>query len=597
MEILKQVKKDMKHIPLRAWLLILIGTLTWSITMVKSGLVYSYGMGFWGPNGHDGVWHISLAKSLADGSWNIPMFAGETIRNYHIGFDLLLAVLHKITFIPIVNLYFQFLPPIFALLTGILIYKFVYTWQRDRSKAYWATFFVYFGGSFGWVLTYLRNGDFGGESIFWSQQSLSTLINPPFALSLIFVFSGLNLLIQGLRDNNKKYLTVATFLFGLLVQIKVYAGILVLGGLFVSGLWRTIQRKGISLFKVFTGALIISILIFSPINNSSGDFVVIKPFWFLETMMGLSDRVGWQKFGEAMVNYKLGGVWFKGIAAYSTAFVIFIIGNMGTRVVGGVWVIRKLKKIKKLNYIDVFVLSIIAAGIVLPMFFVQRGTAWNTVQFFYYSLVFMGIIAGVVFANLLSKLGVNGTEKTGMQLKIRTRSVFIYKYLVIGIFLLLTIPPIVATLRHYLPTRPPAKISIVELEALEFLSKQPDGVVLTQPFDKKAAGAAVSNPPRPLYLYESTAYVSAFSGKEVYMEDEVNLEITGYDWRGRREEVGKILRYKDIRILRDFLEKNNITYIYWTKNSNSREFWDDKGLEKIFSNKKAYIYNAKELFE
>ena len=41
--------------------------------MVKSGLVYDYGMGFWGPNGHDGVWHVSLASSLARGTLNTDL--------------------------------------------------------------------------------------------------------------------------------------------------------------------------------------------------------------------------------------------------------------------------------------------------------------------------------------------------------------------------------------------------------------------------------------------------------------------------------------------------------------------------------------------
>jgi len=45
-----------------AALLIIIGSLVWSLTMVKSGLCWDAkcvgGIGFWGPNGHDGVWHI-----------------------------------------------------------------------------------------------------------------------------------------------------------------------------------------------------------------------------------------------------------------------------------------------------------------------------------------------------------------------------------------------------------------------------------------------------------------------------------------------------------------------------------------------------------
>src|SRR3990167_4193807 len=167
-------------------LLILIGSLTWSLTMVKSGLVYPFGMGFWGPNGHDGVWHISLSQSLSQGSWQMPVFAPEVIKNYHIGFDLILAALHKITFIPIHNLYFQILPPIFALVIGVGVYLFVYEWRKSRYQAFWATFFTYFAGSLGWLVTYLRHRQFEGESMFWSQQSISTLVNPPFALSLIF---------------------------------------------------------------------------------------------------------------------------------------------------------------------------------------------------------------------------------------------------------------------------------------------------------------------------------------------------------------------------------------------------------------------------
>ena len=114
------------------WLLIIIGTITWSLTMVRSGWLYSYGMGFWGANGHDAIWHIALAESLSRGSLQMPVFAGFGIQNYHIGFDLILAALHRITFIPVVNLYFQIIPPIMAILIGLLTYNFVYIWRKSK---------------------------------------------------------------------------------------------------------------------------------------------------------------------------------------------------------------------------------------------------------------------------------------------------------------------------------------------------------------------------------------------------------------------------------------------------------------------------------
>src|SRR3989338_3123411 len=126
------------------WILITIGTIVWSLTMVKSGLVYSFGMGFWGPNGHDGVWHLAIISGLSRFSLAMPIFAGELIKNYHLGFDVLVAFLHLLTSIPSVNLYFQILPPVTAALIGFLVYK--------LTGNIWSVFFTYFGGSLGWIL-------------------------------------------------------------------------------------------------------------------------------------------------------------------------------------------------------------------------------------------------------------------------------------------------------------------------------------------------------------------------------------------------------------------------------------------------------------
>src|SRR5258706_12556923 len=87
----------------RAVAIIVIGTLAWSWTMVKSGWLYSYGLGFWGANGHDGVWHIALIESLAKGTFRMPVFSGADLQNYHIGFDLMVALIYKITHVPVVN--------------------------------------------------------------------------------------------------------------------------------------------------------------------------------------------------------------------------------------------------------------------------------------------------------------------------------------------------------------------------------------------------------------------------------------------------------------------------------------------------------------
>ena len=80
-------------------------------------------------------------------------------------------------------------------------------------------------------------------------------------------------------------------------------------------------------------------------------------------------------------------------------------------------------------------------GLVLAMTFVQKGTPWNTIQFVYYSLFFSGIVAGIAFQQFIEK---------------KAKPV---RGILIVALLILTLPTTYSTLKHYVPTRPPAKVS------------------------------------------------------------------------------------------------------------------------------------------
>ncbi len=527
----------------------LLGTITWSVTMVKSGLIYKYGMGFWGPNGHDGIWHIAVINSLAKGTLSMPVYAGENLKNYHIGFDFLVAIIHKVTSISVINLYFQIIPPILAFLIGYLVYRLVFTWRRSKLQALLASFFVYFSGSFGWIVTLLRGEGIGGESLFWAQQSLSTLINPPFALSLVIIFIGLLSLIRYQNTTTAGNLLITAFLFGLLIQIKIYAGVLVILALFFSGVWSILKNRRYQIFYLSIFTLIISILLILPTYDLKTKSLIFQPFWFLESMVATTDRFYWPKMASALYNYKLSGNILKMTLAYALTFLIFIIGNLGLRIITLPWIKGKIKTIKNLDVLDIMIFSIIFLGILLPMLFIQTGNSWNSIQFFYYSLIFLSIISGVAVGGYIEKL------KLGKS----SHNIPIYKlkiYTITVMLIVLTIPTIISTLRHYLPSRPPTMIPATELSALMFLGKQSDGIILPVPFNKELADKWASDPPKPLYLYESTAYVSAITGKQTYLEDEVNLEITGYEWRQRKDDVTNNIN--NISHLRSL----GITYIY-----------------------------------
>ncbi len=550
--------------------MILFGSFIWSLTMVKSGLIYSYGIGFWGPNGHDGIWHLSLITGLARGSFGMPIFAGELIKNYHIGFDLLVAVLHLISDLPVSFLYFQILPPLLALGVGWSVMGFLKAWKKDDRAIRWGLFFTYFGGSFGWLVSLIRNGQTGGESMFWSQQSISTLLNPPFALSLIIVFFSLTSLLKYQRHPTKTAWLISVILFGFLLEIKVYAGILALGSLLVISVYEFLTEKKTGLLRIFLGSLVISLIIFLPFNRNSQSLIVLRPGWFLETMLIYSDRFYWPRLYHTIVDSRQLHNWPKSLLGYFLALFIFLIGNLGTRVLALIAVIKN----RKPDIVSLFIYSFIFGGLLLPMLFLQKGTPWNTIQFFYYSQIFLGILAALFISGLFGRLNHHKY----------------FRYAIWLLIIIVTIPTTLDTLDHYLPSRPPAMISKDELQALNKLASLPPGNVFTYPIQPDA----YYPPPRPLYYYDSTAYVSAYSGHPVFMEDTVNLNITGFDWPRRQAQSEEFIAMQNINQAREFLHQNRIKYIYLALVAKYRPFLtaSQLGGKIIFENSQASIWQV-----
>ena len=141
------IKKNLPTI-----LLIFFGSIILISTMFRSGLSYPFGVGFWGPNAHDGLWHLSLINQI---KLSIPpanpIYSGTLLSNYHWGFDLVVALLSKILFINPFILYFQILPFIFAIFIGFLSYVLSLSITKNKITAFFFVFLNYFAGSFGYT--------------------------------------------------------------------------------------------------------------------------------------------------------------------------------------------------------------------------------------------------------------------------------------------------------------------------------------------------------------------------------------------------------------------------------------------------------------
>jgi hypothetical protein len=563
-------------------LVIFLGVILQLIPVFRTGWVYSYGMGFWGANGHDGVWHTSLANALLRGvPPENPALSGVVLKNYHYLFDLLLGISHQFSAISLEDLLFRFYPLLLSLMLGIGSYLLVTKLFKSKVAALISLFFVYFAGSFGWIATYLTSKVLSGESAFWANQLVSFNFNMPFAISLINLIVFLLLFIVFIEEYSPFLLSVLILIAGSLVGFKSYAGILVIATLFFIGVASYLKEKKTDLLKLFIGSSLFSLVFILPNFTPGIQFFIFSPFWLVHSMIDDPDRVGWTRLSMARLAYFERGQWFKFFLVETIGLGLFLVGNLGMKVWGGIYIfVNRSPRSGKLCLSFIvnrmfwnFLIIFSGLSVLIPLIFIQAGNSWNIVQFFYYFMFFGALFSGPALYLFFKKVP-------------KVLSVPL-----IAIVLIAAPVNSIASANMYVGKNPHTFISPLELQALTFLAKKPEGAVLTMPFDKNARSNL--SDPVPLFAYDSTAYVGALSSKPTYYEDDSEQEILQTDSLKRVVAERDFFSAESAVKQTEFLKSANIRYIYILKYFKINIDEQSLNLSKVFDNNEIAIYESK----
>ena len=201
-------------------------------------------------------------------------------------------------------------------------------------------------------------------------------------------------------------------------------------------------------------------------------------------------------------------------------------------------------------------------GLILPILFIQNVNPWNTIQFMYYSLFFLGIFTA--------------------------KYVYKFKIYILIPFLILAVITSIGTLKDYTGYFSSSRLGYTELLALDKLKDQPEGIVLSPLYYYPRARNIYA--PKPLYSYVSTAYISALSGQPEFLSDTINLDITGLDYLTRARDIQRFYNTMDKQWGIDFLTKNKISYVYETPLQKLKLAPFDLKLTKIFDSGEINIY-------
>jgi len=554
--------------------LILVGTIFQSLPVIKSGLVTSFGISFWGPNAHDGIWHLALVDQLVKGVIpQNPIFAGEYLKNYHYFYDLLVAATHKMTGVVTLDLIFRLYPVLFSLAFGVGTYYLSKKLFKSEIIALISVYLAYFSGSFGWIVEFLRERHIGGESAFWSNQPISFNLNPPFAISLIILICFVYLLNLYFEKATFAKATLLILILGSLVSFKAYGAVVAMGALGLFAMVRVLRKKDFSQMLILTGGIVMSILILLPnyggsLFKGTGGIFNFAPFWFVHSMIDSPDRVGWTRLSlMRMVGYEQKN-YLKIFTSETIGLLIFLVGNLGVRVLSAAYLVNIKTVFRQQILLYLFLVTLISLA--LPILFIQVGNPWNAIQFFYYGLFTTALFASVSIAWLFKK------GKIG-------------KILAIAFLVIAPINALV-TANGYLSNTPVVVLNSGEKQALDFLGNQTKGVVLTYPYDPSLRNNIQA--PIPLPIYETSAYVSAFANKQTYLEDQIQQEILQTDYKPRLVLQGYFFKDLDSSKKIDFLQQNHISYIYLPKIFNVSLPVDKLNLKVIFQNEAATVYEV-----
>lgn len=542
------------------------------MTIMPSGSYYcsgsSCGVFFWGAHGHDAVWHLAIInRAFNSFPFASPIFAGEPLKGYNYLLDLILFLLTKIGISPLFS-YFKLIPLVWFSLMTIVTVQCARKIQDSPLFVGLLLFFIYFGGSFSYLLTLMNHGTIWDSSGLLAMQSGLSLVNPQFAFSLVAITATLSHLME--KRINSYWIA---FLIAVAFGLKFYAGVIGFFLVFMFYVISLIQQRKLLVFLkrsaiLTTFAIIVLFTFYNPWESmKSGSTLKFDPMATIHPIIEepelfyLKDTVNARYFLEAAMK-ETGKFSPRYLGIELMTLGLFVVLNLGTRVVGFVYFAKQLFR-KKISPVEIAIGLTILFSFSLTALFIQKGIWWNTIQFTYYALFLSSIFAALALKSLFHKQS-------------------LITLTVAAVVIIFTLPTSIDIIRGFASFPAPAYAPEEELEALSFLKKQPDGVVYATAFNKK--NQTIKTAPYPLIQYDDTAYITAFSGKQSFMADKTQLDLLSTPYANRLKQV----QLADCDIL------NRVTYIYAVKGCPD-PLLDSCGItnqSKRFENKRVVIYQS-----
>lgn len=384
-----------------SWGIIVLGSLIFLSLTAFSYFPTKSGIQFIGTiNIEDGLLHIGYTKNLLTtfppnhaGLANVPL------RGYHYFYDLLISRLVMFYRLRPVDLYYRYLPLFISLIYGLGFWFVSGLVSQKKLSQRLVLFFAYFAQSFALILSFFIQSISPAAEL-GSIYPLELILNPAIVLSIGILLCVMYLFL--VSKSKAPQMVLIGFLLGMIVELKVYTGIIGISVFAFILLLRIIKtRKHLATYFLgFLTTVIVAAITYIP-NNLGAGSLLYSPFFAYSVFMQEQLFTSW--------HWELKRIIFSShhnfprlILLYIQAIGLFWILSLGSRLVMLIGVGNLLKKEFWKKESNLVLGAMIVVPIVIGSLFVQSVSIFDTKQFFWIAGALIAIPVGVVIGNLLT---------------------------------------------------------------------------------------------------------------------------------------------------------------------------------------------------
>lgn len=512
-------------------LILFVGVLVQVVQMFGSGLVSTDGMSFFRVHMQDGIYHLSMIRSMVRSFPPVePGAAGVLVQNYHYWSDLIMADLVRVFRFPVHHLFFQYLPSVISLFTALAVISVLRLWSKRKLVWLFGLFLLFFGADLGYLVAYFLHGSFSFEYPV-IDNGATQFLNMPHAMAKMVFMTSLLSLAHWIKENKFKWGLITVIFTALLFGLKVYFGLYAVLGLGVVGIICALAN--IQLFKQFVvcGLIggIMALAIYLPPNRNSGGLGFYPLEW--PKLMLAEANLDWR---EWRYKYAVAGLEQKTakIVLYDLeAIAITLLAIHGTRILGLVVTRRSWRELGSIWVAYLIIPTLIFTF--LGLYTLQVSGSFNVFNFFATSLAPLALLSAFLFADLW-KIKLVGP-------------------VLVTLLLALTLPRIIfetdKILVSYRDNTDVLYISKGEMAALSAIDKTyPASCVIATSLNNQ--------------IDMSTPYVSYFTNRDTYMSGQRVLETHNAPVAERFLEYKQIFAGNDGQKIVSLLKAKGICALY-----------------------------------